>query len=361
LANNFDRGFLHDLTRVTTTIFTSTQELTSLTSSGKPVTRELLREEDDWWEACYASNPDCFEDKDRGSELHFKLYEDDDDDDDTHHDTAASSTTFQPSTFPLPQPHQLSTSQPPQPHRTSQPTTPATNYDFLLRAMGHSGKYFPTWLCPVEYWNLPLQQQQPEEPQLTWLANRTQLEDGREAVIIDSGAFDNMCGDQWVQRLNALATTAGYPFSTSQLREAIGVAGVGAGPQQTTTAITATIALEDGSWGTFKAPVLPNSPVPALLGLKSIERNNGVIDARPGKQCYYFSHNDLNCVTITPNDGCQVLPLYKTRSGHLAMPVTEYVGPPSSKRRSSSAPTTNCRPRRNINFQAEMTCSLVDS
>ena len=73
------------------------------------------------------------------------------------------------------------------------------------------------------------------------------------------------------------------------------VEGVGKGPQPVTEHYTVPGCLEDGQSITYGTPVIPDSQVPALLGLRSMEALQTILDLRPGKWLMYMGDD----ITIT--------------------------------------------------------------
>ena len=63
----------------------------------------------------------------------------------------------------------------------------------------------------------------------------------------------------------------------------ISIEGVGAGTSQCTHEALVPIALEDGTQASFRCPVVPQSEIPALLGLKSLQSMRELIDVHGRK------------------------------------------------------------------------------
>ena len=106
----------------------------------------------------------------------------------------------------------------------------------------------------------------------------------------------------------------------------IGIGGVGQGSVTTNSRVKVPIMLEDGTQATFDAPMLGDleqdlHQLPALLGLRSLEAMNAVLDMRSGQRKLY-----LNAGSVCIKSGTQVkvLNLRKSESGHLMLPVTSY-------------------------------------
>ena len=77
----------------------------------------------------------------------------------------------------------------------------------------------------------------------------------------------------------------------------------------------------------YSATVLPNSAVPALLGLQAMEQSKAILDLRKGKLCMWTSDNldDIEIRIKKGREGNVVqLPLVKAPSGHLILKCTDY-------------------------------------
>ena len=59
--------------------------------------------------------------------------------------------------------------------------------------------------------------------------------------------------------------------------------GIGKGSQQAHWDVTHSISVGDGRWGTYTAPELPDSRVPALWGQRSMKAKRTLIDTFTGR------------------------------------------------------------------------------
>jgi hypothetical protein len=78
------------------------------------------------------------------------------------------------------------------------------------------------------------------------------------------------------------------------------------------------VAVSTGEMGTFSAPVIPNSNVPALLGMKTLKKWRAMIDVVE-KKLYLMGPGSVK-VTCPP--GSRVYDLQESPSGHLMLPVS---------------------------------------
>jgi len=74
--------------------------------------------------------------------------------------------------------------------------------------------------------------------------------------------------------------------------------------------------------GTYKAPCVPNSTLPALMGLESLEQSRAVIDCNTGK-VYFLGPGDYKLADCLP-PGTKCIQCEHAPSGHLMMPIDEF-------------------------------------
>ena len=115
----------------------------------------------------------------------------------------------------------------------------------------------------------------------------TRLPDGRSSIIIDTGAWGNLCGGNWAEQAAIQSKAAGHPATESLMDQPMHVQGVGNGSQRCDWQVTIPIAtrMEDGRYqlNQFRAPTVPKSDLPALLGLRSLMAQGAIIDCRRRK------------------------------------------------------------------------------
>ena len=149
---------------------------------------------------------------------------------------------------------------------------------------------------------------------------RTRMTNGRIGLLVDPGAFDNLCGSHWLVALCMLARQHGLTEEWYQLSKVLGVEGVGKQAQEVTHGVRVPIALDSCSEQTFyDTPVVQDSYIPALLGLRSLEDKDSVLDMRVSERKLYCGPVD-----IVPRPGCVVHQLVPAASGHLLLPCDNY-------------------------------------
>ena len=57
----------------------------------------------------------------------------------------------------------------------------------------------------------------------------SQLKGDREGLLVDTGAFGNLVGDEWVKRQTAIAALHGHATTSQEMKNVLSVGGVGKG------------------------------------------------------------------------------------------------------------------------------------
>ena len=157
---------------------------------------------------------------------------------------------------------------------------------------------------------------------------RARLEaENEEALLVDPGAYDNLCGGAWAERQSRLSEAAdGRKTAYRPLSKILRVQGVGKSSQQTSKAAKVPGVLDDGTTMFYEAPCIEDWPGPALLGLRSLEKHQAILDCRSGHRKLYLG-KEARVVGAT-----QAHQLEMAMSGHLMLPISRF-----SKASSSSA------------------------
>jgi hypothetical protein len=143
---------------------------------------------------------------------------------------------------------------------------------------------------------------------------------GGEGLLVDIGAIGNLCGSRWSDRVEQHVKASGQGCQRSALSNPISIEGVGTGASQAAQQFCAPVAFKNGDRASFTAPVVPNSDLPALWGLNSLERVKAIIDTAgrrlilPGPGGYRLQ--------LSPGSRTHVLE--KAESGHLLLPCTAW-------------------------------------
>ena len=135
---------------------------------------------------------------------------------------------------------------------------------------------------------------------------RAHLPREAEALLVDVGARDNLTGDAWVKRQSKLAAAAGRVPTYHSLQEPLNVTGVGKTSQTAIHAVHMPGRLEDGQDLCYSAPVIPDSEIAALWGLKSMQTHHAVVDTRLGNEHAYLG----NDIKIVPGPKTKIIKLH---------------------------------------------------
>jgi len=149
---------------------------------------------------------------------------------------------------------------------------------------------------------------------------QAKLAGDQEAVLVDTGAKRGLSGGHWVDRVEKMAKAHGLSVQRRDLPKPMEVRGVGKGSHDITEQAVVPGVLEDGDNMNFTTAVIPESPLPALMGLDSLERLHGIVDTRVPHRKLYLGED----VRAIPGPKTKVLQLYPAQSGHLMMPITHY-------------------------------------
>ena len=192
----------------------------------------------------------------------------------------------------------------------------------MFRGTGFSS--FPWW--PTEE---PIVTTIGSDTSPEWLLARTALADGRHGPIIDIGAFGNLAGDEWAREQADRATKAGHKSQQRKLTQTMSVSGVGQGAQAVEWEVTLPITMttrrrdeEETELSKFTTPIIPNSKVPGLLGLRTIQKMRGLIDTFSEPPLMMFCGPGNYRLELPA--GSKTIPLARAPSGHLIMPTSDF-------------------------------------
>jgi hypothetical protein len=144
---------------------------------------------------------------------------------------------------------------------------------------------------------------------------RTRL-DGVVGLLVDPGAHDNLVGDR---TLAIMARQARESPILRPLASPMSVEGVGKSAQTASNAGQVPIGI-GGSAGTYTAPVIPDSDLPPLLGMRTLEGRQAILDC--GNHRLIMPGPGGVHIQLSP--GSLVFPLEKSSSGHLILPITNF-------------------------------------
>ena len=138
---------------------------------------------------------------------------------------------------------------------------------------------------------------------------------GFESLLIDVGAWGNLVGALWVKRVRTRAALFGHGCQFSKLPKTLSVEGVGQNANSTNEEATVPICLPDGSVCSYTAPMLEDSELPALLGLKSLAEKRCIIDTF-NRRLIFVGEGGYK-LQLSP--GSKTYPLHSAATGHLML------------------------------------------
>jgi hypothetical protein len=138
---------------------------------------------------------------------------------------------------------------------------------------------------------------------------------GFESLLIDVGAWGNLVGALWVKRVRTRAALFGHGCQFQKLQRVLSVEGVGQNANSTSDEVTMPICLPDGDVCSYTAPVLEDSELPALLGLKSLSEKRCIIDTF-NRRLIFVGEGGYK-LQLSP--GSKTYPLHSAATGHLML------------------------------------------
>ena len=120
--------------------------------------------------------------------------------------------------------------------------------------------------------------------------------------------------------MELLATSAGYGPAQRRSMAAMTVGGVGKQAQQCTQVVKHHICLDSGESGTFEAPEIPESDVPALLGMRALTTHRVLLDVF-NRRMYRIGQGGYR-LQLSP--GSQMHELAMSNNGHLMLPCSSF-------------------------------------
>ena len=161
----------------------------------------------------------------------------------------------------------------------------------------------------------------------------TRLRDGRQSIILDPGSVGNLAGDKWCKEVAIEASKHGFTPRYEKRRRPLNVSGVGNGSQECVYDCELPVSLKnhdrDGvTTGKITTPTVSGSDLPGLLGLQALKRNRTVMDLNTNK-IYFLGPGDYDLLRAMP-PGTDCYQATEAPSGHLVLPICEYLSPKNS-------------------------------
>ena len=147
---------------------------------------------------------------------------------------------------------------------------------------------------------------------------RTCNSSGQIGLLVDPGAHDNLAGETTMRRMEQQLESRAI---MKRLNQPLNVSGVGKHSQQADKALSVEFQLSntdnDQTRCSYTAPIIPNSELPPLLGLRSLQAKRAVLDTH-GKLLILPGPGGIE---IRCSPGSHVLQLESSESGHLLLPM----------------------------------------
>ena len=226
----------------------------------------------------------------------------------------------------------------PDPNIITSITTPrsmVTDYDFgTPQSSSNAFPVFPSTDLDAEHWSgsLGTSSSSSSRPNYgtgassshhAYISN-TELADGRQALLIDPGSFNNLTGSPWARRTAQLANRHGRASRQFKRQRDLNVSGVGTDAQVCTHDCELPIEFRttDGRHiaGTFRAPTINGHPLPALLGLRTLIDRRAILDLT--RMVLSFTGPGDTVIEYSP--GTDSFQLLQAPSGHLMLPCCDY-------------------------------------
>ena len=120
--------------------------------------------------------------------------------------------------------------------------------------------------------------------------------------MLDIGSYGNLAGDLWIRQQAKTALSFNRLPKEVQRDRPLNVSGVGNGSQKCTHDVHLPLAFlttKRVSKAIFRTPCVPNSELPALLGLQSIKNARGIIDTNTN-MLYMVGQGDYDLARMLP-------------------------------------------------------------
>ena len=149
-----------------------------------------------------------------------------------------------------------------------------------------------------------------------------------ECLLVDTGAFENLVGSLWLERVERIkkasqSKSSSQPVEWEPLSNPIPVGGVGKDIITANWRAKVPIALNGGRKTSYEALFLENNGTPALLGTKALQGTNAILDLRKGR-LHLYCGNTENFDIVTKGNSFQRMQLVQAKSGHILLPCTGY-------------------------------------
>ena len=141
------------------------------------------------------------------------------------------------------------------------------------------------------------------------------------ALLVDTGSPGNIVGSEWVKDHADELQQASLPAPRySQRQRMLTCSGVGTGTQQASHDVEVPIGLGNGRLDGYKAPELPNSRTPALLGRIAMREKRCLVDTFTNK-LFMVGPGGYE-IKLSP--GSEIYDLEDSEAGHQMLPCSQF-------------------------------------
>ena len=141
-----------------------------------------------------------------------------------------------------------------------------------------------------------------------------------EALLIDTGAVHDISGDKQMKKFARIALENGQGSEFKPLQHRTSIEGVGGTPSHCSQTGVVPIKLGDGKVSSYKATIIEDSDVPALLGLATMPQERVLLDLIHDR----YIKVGPGGFKLELSPGSTVLELKRAPTGHLMLPATKW-------------------------------------
>ena len=141
-----------------------------------------------------------------------------------------------------------------------------------------------------------------------------------EALLIDTGAVHDISGDKQMKRFAKIALENGQGSEFKPLQHRTSIEGVGGTPSHCSQTGTVPIKLADGKISSYKATIIEDSDVPALLGLATMTQERVLLDLIHDR----YIKVGPGGFKLELSPGSTVLEMKRAPTGHLMLPASKW-------------------------------------
>ena len=174
-------------------------------------------------------------------------------------------------------------------------------------------------------WNGPLQEEPPSGAWFptdieTAFAASVRLPHGT-SLLVDTGSPGNITGSEWTRdHARELAAVSLPPPRYTERERPMVCSGVGTGSQSATMDVEVPIALGSDRMDGYRAPELPDSRTPALLGRIAMRKKRVLLDTFTGK--FFMIGPGGYELKLSP--GSEVYDTEDSQAGHMMLPCSQF-------------------------------------